>query len=342
MPVVRLTRVFVSYAREDVETARRLVETLRQLGLDPWIDNELSGGQRWWDEVLSNIRACDVFEHELAYAVALRRVLLPILVADSPPDELVPQVLAETQRVDFTAESGVALLARALLGLPAESPTFPDPMPPPPPVPATYLGAFRERVKEPPTSFPEQAVLMAELRALWRQPESRAAAIELVMELRSHRLMLAGSVVDDIDDLLSGSADDASESSPSVVPEAGPSEVTDAGSTHGPAVKVLTSRLTKKRFLLSLGGEMHDVEISADRVRISDHDVACEVTEEDVGALSMMTDKSYEFGLPSTEGVRRIKVRLKFVKDYHWVRAWQVTVDGRVVLSEGSFTADTQ
>lgn len=356
MPGVRRTRVFVSYAREDVEAARRLVETLGQLGLEPWIDSELSGGQRWWDEVLSNIRSCDAFafcqsraslqstacEHELAYAVALRRVLLPILVADSPADELLPPVLAETQRVDFTAESGVALLARALLRLPAESPTLPDPMPPPPPVPATHLGPYQERVKEPPTSFPEQVILMAELRDLWRKPDSRAAATELLKELRSHRLMLAGSVVDDIDDLLSGYADDTAESTPTVVPDAGPTEVTDAGSTHGAAVKVVTSRLTKKRFLLSLGSEMHDIEVSADHVRISGRDLPCEVTEDDVGALSMMTDKSYEFDLPSAEGVRRITVRLKFVKDYHWVRAWQVSVAGRVIFSEGSFAADTQ
>src|SRR6218665_3276431 len=40
--------VFLSYAREDAEMARRLADTLRAFGVEVWFDqNELRGGDVW-------------------------------------------------------------------------------------------------------------------------------------------------------------------------------------------------------------------------------------------------------------------------------------------------------
>lgn len=40
--------VFLSYAREDTEAARRIVSALRSCGLEVWFDqNELHGGDAW-------------------------------------------------------------------------------------------------------------------------------------------------------------------------------------------------------------------------------------------------------------------------------------------------------
>jgi len=40
--------VFISYAREDIETARRLYEDLKRAGAEPWFDKEsLLPGQKW-------------------------------------------------------------------------------------------------------------------------------------------------------------------------------------------------------------------------------------------------------------------------------------------------------
>ena len=42
------TQVFISYAREDLEFARRLYKHLLNFGLKPWLDKEsLLPGERW-------------------------------------------------------------------------------------------------------------------------------------------------------------------------------------------------------------------------------------------------------------------------------------------------------
>jgi TIR domain len=53
--------LFISYAREDGEVAKRLFLALRkQPGVTPWLDSEnLLPGARWTDEVLRQIEACD-------------------------------------------------------------------------------------------------------------------------------------------------------------------------------------------------------------------------------------------------------------------------------------------
>jgi len=49
--------IFISYAREDVEAARRLHAALASLGGDVWLDERrLEPGERWQDEILAGIR----------------------------------------------------------------------------------------------------------------------------------------------------------------------------------------------------------------------------------------------------------------------------------------------
>ena len=43
--------VFISYAREDHEAARRLYSELKQRGLEPWLEESLLPGQVWRDEI---------------------------------------------------------------------------------------------------------------------------------------------------------------------------------------------------------------------------------------------------------------------------------------------------
>jgi TIR domain len=54
--------VFVSYAREDVEAARRLYVDLKRYGADPWMDEvQLLPGQRFADVIKDAIRASKYF-----------------------------------------------------------------------------------------------------------------------------------------------------------------------------------------------------------------------------------------------------------------------------------------
>lgn len=53
-------KVFISYAREDAPTARRLCEDLKKVGADPWLDLEcLLPGQKFDNEIRNVIGNCD-------------------------------------------------------------------------------------------------------------------------------------------------------------------------------------------------------------------------------------------------------------------------------------------
>lgn len=57
-----MPRVFISYAREDSETAKKLYADLKLRGFRPWIDSEdLLPGQRWKTEVRARIRRASHF-----------------------------------------------------------------------------------------------------------------------------------------------------------------------------------------------------------------------------------------------------------------------------------------
>jgi len=53
----RETIVYISYATEDYEAAKRLYRDLKDAGLNPWLDKEtLLGGQKWHDEIKEAIK----------------------------------------------------------------------------------------------------------------------------------------------------------------------------------------------------------------------------------------------------------------------------------------------
>ncbi|MCP4112858.1 MAG: TIR domain-containing protein [Desulfobacteraceae bacterium] len=52
-----MKKVFISYAREDIETARKLCDDLREAGADTWLDDdELIPGQDWKAEITKAIK----------------------------------------------------------------------------------------------------------------------------------------------------------------------------------------------------------------------------------------------------------------------------------------------
>jgi TolB-like protein/cytochrome c-type biogenesis protein CcmH/NrfG len=54
--------IFLSYAREDAEAARRIAEALRGFGLEVWFDmSELRGGDAWDAKIKRQIRECALF-----------------------------------------------------------------------------------------------------------------------------------------------------------------------------------------------------------------------------------------------------------------------------------------
>src|SRR3954471_20596252 len=54
--------VFISYASQDAEAARRICEALRAAGVEVWFDqSELRGGDAWDAKIRKQIKECALF-----------------------------------------------------------------------------------------------------------------------------------------------------------------------------------------------------------------------------------------------------------------------------------------
>jgi TIR domain-containing protein len=209
-----MSRMFVSYSREDQGLVRRLVEDIEALGHTPWFDEELSGGQVWWDEVLNQIRTCDVFvlavspatisstacKREYGYADAVGKPILPVVVTEGISTNLLPPALSKIQLVPYLRpDRGEALrLARAVSSLPPARP-LPNPLPPPPDVPISYLGQLTEKVESlSALDYDDQSALLIDLRRGIQDPETRDDSRTLLERLRKRRDLFA-AIAEEID-----------------------------------------------------------------------------------------------------------------------------------------------
>lgn len=210
-----MPRVFLSYSRSELGHVRTLAQHLRTGGYDFWFDQELSGGQHWWNEVLRQIFECDVFvavisEHslrsnacklELQYAVTLGKPLLPIMVEQVSPRFLTPE-LGQVQIVDYrtpTLDSALRLMAALRALPPAPPPPFPYPQPPQ--APESYLNTFRDWVETPNLlQRSDQIQLLADLKD--RLGGDDAPDIYRLLRRFRDRKDLVVAIRDEIDDLL--------------------------------------------------------------------------------------------------------------------------------------------
>src|SRR5271154_3031145 len=61
-PVSARGAVFVSYASQDAEAAKRICESLRAAGIEVWFDqSELRGGDAWDQNIRQQIQSCALF-----------------------------------------------------------------------------------------------------------------------------------------------------------------------------------------------------------------------------------------------------------------------------------------
>ncbi len=208
-------RIFITYAREDGSIVAQLGDDLEGTQRQVWIDRDLTGGQAWWEEILKQIRTCDLYVfalsasslgsrpclRELEYAQALGRPLLPIKVGDVSIQQA-PRVIADAQVVDYVGRTpdGVLALRDALDAAPPP-PVLPDPLPAPPAVPISYFGHYREQVSADNLPFAQQQSLLLELKNHLGIDEDRDDAVDLLGALRA-RHDLAQSVASEIDSVL--------------------------------------------------------------------------------------------------------------------------------------------
>jgi serine/threonine kinase PknH len=141
--------VFISYSRLDEAVVTSLIADIKQCGEQPWLDDQLRGGEEWWNEILHQIRESKIFifclsdnsmnskpcQSELQYARQLGLPVIPIQVGEFSSMRAFP--LAEIHIIDYRSRSSSAGLHLANAMRTASSRPFqlPSPLPPTPPLP---------------------------------------------------------------------------------------------------------------------------------------------------------------------------------------------------------------
>jgi hypothetical protein len=171
--------LFVSYSSQDRSAIDPLTAALRRARQQVWFDDDLGGGEAWWNEILEQIRSCEVFivalsnhsleskpcQAELRYAKALQRPILPVRIG--PVDSMRANPLASLQVVDYqnpTADTGIQLVS-AVHALAAQQPPLPSPLPDEPPVPFAYLMRLSSTLAEQDLDPRQQTHLVTELKS---------------------------------------------------------------------------------------------------------------------------------------------------------------------------------
>lgn len=171
--------LFISYSSQDRSTVDALTTALRRGQQQVWFDQELGGGDSWWNKILEQIRSCDVFivalsnnwlqskpsQAELRYARALNRPILPVRIGDV--DSMRVNPLAALQIIDYrepTVDAGIQLVT-AVHALQSKPVPLPDPLPEEPPVPFGYITRLGNILAEKELSPQQQTQLLIELRS---------------------------------------------------------------------------------------------------------------------------------------------------------------------------------
>jgi len=218
-----MATVFISYNRQSKAVVDGLASDIGALGHTVWFDQDLSGGQAWWEKILATIRACDVFvfvldpaslnstacRREYGYAADLGKSVLPILTSQGVSTNLLPPALSQIQVLDYRDRNPEAALrlARAFGSMPPAAP-LPNPLPPSPEVPISYLGGLAEKVDAASTlALAEQSALVLDLKHGLRDHETAEDTRTLLARLRKRRDLFA-SVAEEIDELLAAGRTD--------------------------------------------------------------------------------------------------------------------------------------
>ncbi|MBN1678958.1 MAG: toll/interleukin-1 receptor domain-containing protein [Anaerolineae bacterium] len=198
--------IFVSYSSHNRAAVKSLVADLTSLGHDVWFDQELTGGQVWWDTILGHIRACDIVifavsgksitsgpcKLEYTYAYELGKPLLPVLLTGDVTITLLPVILQERQFVNYVNQDKAALLAlnNAVQGI-LPAPALPVPLPDPPGIPISPLVALQAEIEKPALTHDEQVFLFHQLKGYADNPDFAHDALALMKLLEQHPSLLA-------------------------------------------------------------------------------------------------------------------------------------------------------
>ena len=227
-------KVFVSYSSADRPLVAAIVDDLEAAGYEVWFDQELSGGQAWWDVILDKVRSADVIvfavteaavasqacRAEAAYAAALGKTVIPLRLTDVAPDAA-PSALQQVQWIDYRSPDRAAAFAVVCAVNNATPRPLPDPLPAPPPVPLSYLADLVDKVDTPGVlTLENQLAIVFAFRQLVVQERDPAKIADLLARFRQRDDLLAKVAVDI--DVLIGQLAPAAPISSQPAPTAGP------------------------------------------------------------------------------------------------------------------------
>jgi hypothetical protein len=194
--------VFISYSSQDRTSLDALTGALRRAQQKVWFDQDLGGGDAWWNKILEQIRDCDVFivalsnhwlqskpsQAELRYAQALQRPILPVRVGQVDSVRVNP--VASLQIIDYQnpdVNAGIQLVT-AIHALQSKPQPLPSPLPEEPPVPFGYLMRLGDALAEKEISPQEQIQMLVELKSGLDEdgddPSARSDIAQLLRMLR--------------------------------------------------------------------------------------------------------------------------------------------------------------
>ncbi|QUY41584.1 toll/interleukin-1 receptor domain-containing protein [Acaryochloris marina] len=192
-----------------------LADAIESLGHTIWFDQELSGGQVWWDQILLNIRTCDLFVfvltpeslqstaclREYDYANQLGKPILPILAADGVSINLLPTTLLQIQAIDYQQKdhNAALALARALANLPDSKPLT-NPLPIPPEVPISYIVDLATKIGATILSYDEQKSILVDLKRSLNEPELEKD-VHILLEKFRKRIDICAVIAEEIDNI---------------------------------------------------------------------------------------------------------------------------------------------
>src|ERR1700761_4784535 len=272
--------LFISYSSQDRATVDALTTALRRGQNQVWFDQELGGGESWWNKILEQIRSCDVFvvalsnnwllskpsQAELRYARALNRPILPVRIGDV--DSMRVNPLATLQIIDYrepTVDAGIQLVT-AVHALQNKPVPLPDPLPEEPPVPFGYITRLGNQLAEKELSPQLQLQLLVELRSgLDEDGDDPSARGDIAQLLRMLRLRhdVTYRTRSEIDNVLAEiEAKDSSSGSPSAKPaenaQAAPTTPTPPGAGAQPVATTTPvgpgKETASNRRLMIIGG----------------------------------------------------------------------------------------
>lgn len=181
-------KIFVSYSSLDRQTVTELVSDLIDLEQTVWYDQRLYGGQEWWNEILRQIRECEVFlpvlspnylksnpcRIESRYADNLSRYIFPIRIVNDLEVTSVPQYLMKRQiekLLDIPSKADYKQLRKTLRHISTtDRPKFkplPVNLPRPPKIPSQNdTSAIEQSLDQQILAFEEQQQIVEALLTL--------------------------------------------------------------------------------------------------------------------------------------------------------------------------------